>query len=265
MEYDRANNFPKNPEDHYTGQERQPQSDTPRDSRNNGDNFAGTKQNTNQTRLKVITPIHFSVNSGEFVDQNTVKYQLYNSFNYSLITSNGNKGIKLSLGITSPNFREGKTTAACNLATAISLGTRKRTVIVDFNLSNPRIHQIFGTPKGPGLTEALTGDDIYVTPTQMKNLYTMSAGELKIVPLSSFANFRDILSSLYTEFDLVIVDLPAVNSKGFPTLIANQLNGLIVVVESGKTKRPDIRKLFRKIREQSIVGFVMNRIKENDL
>ncbi len=226
--------------------------------------FTTSKRNSGHGSLKLATPVRFSINLGQSIDQSIVAYHLYNSFNYSLLAPDGNKSIKLSLGITSPNPGEGKTTAVCNLATAISLGSGKRTLIVDCNLTRPRIHEVFGIQRGPGLAEALTGEDIYVTPTQTRNLFALPVGDLQAVPQSSLANFRDILPSLFTEFDFVIVDMPSVNVKNFPTLIANQLGGLIVVVESGTTKRHDVTKLFRKIRGQSVVGFVMNKVNEND-
>jgi len=235
------------------------------DNKNRRENFSSSRRNSgSHGALKIVMPVRFSVNTGQSIDRDVVAYHLYNSFNYSLLAPNSNKSIKLSLGITSPNAGEGKTTTVCNLATAISLGSGRRTVVVDFNLTRPRIHDVFGTQRGPGLTEALTGDDIYVTPTQMSNLFALPVGDTNIIPPSSLATFRDILSSLFTEFEFVIVDLPPVNARSFPTLIANQLNGLIVVVESGSTKRHDVNKLFHKIREKNVVGFVMNKVKEND-
>ncbi|MFZ1082072.1 MAG: CpsD/CapB family tyrosine-protein kinase [Candidatus Kryptoniota bacterium] len=235
------------------------------DKRRAGESFTTSDRNSSHGSLKAVTPIRFSVNPGQSSDRNIVAYHLYNSFNYSLFAPSGNKNVKVSLGITSPNQGEGKTTTVCNLATAISLGAGRRTVVVDFNLTRPRIHEIFGTQRSPGLAEALTSNNICVTPTQTKNLFALPVGDLRIVSPSSLANFRDVLPWLFTEFDFVIVDMPSVNSKSFPTLIANQLNGLIVVVESGSTKRRDVNKLFRKIREKDVVGFVMNKVEETDL
>ena len=77
-------------------------------------------------------------------------------------------------------------------------------------------------------------------------------------------NFNVIADSLLQKFEFVIVDMASVDAKNFPTLIANQLNGLIVVVESSRTKRRDINRLFRRVNEKNVIGFVMNKVKDED-
>ncbi len=229
------------------------------------DSFAGQIKGSGRQPIELVRPVKINTNPGDRVDSKVIRYNLYNSFNYSLFLPQDYRTIKLSLGITSPNKGEGKTTAVCNLATAISLGTGRKTVVVDLNLSNPRIHTVFGIPQGPGLGEALVGQDICVAPTQIENLFAMSAGNLKAIPPSRFLTFRELLASLFKEFEFVLIDMPSVQSKDFPTLISNQLTGLIVVVKAKKTKRRDVSKLFRRVRQETVLAFVMNEVNENDL
>ena len=214
---------------------------------------------------RVIRPVRVSAIVGGTVDPRIVSYSLYNSFNYAMFMAKDHETTKLSLGVTSPNINEGKTTTVCNLATALAMGSGKRTVIVDINLYKPSIHEIFGIPCGPGLAEALMGEEICVTPTKIENLFALPAGNARILVSNKLPAFREVLAALYNEFDFVIVDLPPASSRGFPTLIANQLSGLIVVVRSRVTKRREIARLFRKLPEKSILGFVMNGVNENDL
>ncbi len=209
--------------------------------------------------------IKFSTTIGDPIDRSVISYQAYNSFNFSIFLKKDRGPMKLSLGVTSPGFGEGKTTVVCNLATALSMGSGKKTVVVDLNLSNPRIHEVFGTPRGPGLAEALSGDAICVAPTQLDNVYVLPVGNTRIVPPNNFPVFREVLDSLFREFEFVIVDLPSTGSKAFPTLIANQLNALLVVVRSRVTKRREVKRLFRRIREEKVLGFVMNGVNELDM
>ncbi len=213
---------------------------------------------------KYIRPVVVNSKQGRSIDSEIINYNLYNCFNYSLFLSDRTKNLRLSLGVTSPNKGEGKTTAACNLATALSLGSLRKTVIVDLNINNPAVHKILGTPGGPGLTEALMGEDIFVTPTQIENLSVLPAGNIKIIPENKLASFNEILLSLMSEFEFLIVDMPSLSSRNFPTLIANQLNGLIVVLEARRTKRRDIERLFRHVNERNVCGFVLNKVNEND-
>lgn len=215
-----------------------------------------------ERRLK---PVVFSAVPGKSVNENIVSFQLYNCFNYSLfVNKSDHKEMKYMIGVTSPSSSEGKTTTACNLATALSLSSQRKTVLIDLNINKPRVHEIFGTPVSPGITDALLEDEICVTPTQIENLFVLPAGNLKKLPPNRMINFSMIAYSLLRTFEFIVVDLSAVDEKNFPTLIANQLNGLIVVVESNRTKRNDISRLFRRVNEKNVIGFVMNKINDND-
>lgn len=213
---------------------------------------------------KYIRSIVINTKKGKTINPDIINYNLYNRFNYSLFLSDRTKTLRLCLGVTSPNKGEGKTTAACNLATALSVGSLRKTLIIDFNINNPAINKIFGTPEGPGLTEAMMGEKIFVTPTQIDNLSVLPVGNIKMIPETKLASFNEILLSLLREFEFIIVDMPSISSRNFPTLIANQLNGLIVVIEARKTKRRDIERMFRNVNERNVCGFVLNRVNEND-
>lgn len=214
---------------------------------------------------QLLQPVKMSAVGSDFVDRSVVTFSRYNSFNYSLFLSKEKEPEKASIGITSPGYGEGKTTTVCNLAAALSTGAGRKTVVVDLNLGRPRIHEVFGIPMGPGLSEALVGNDICVVPTQLDNLYALPAGNPRLVPLSKLHAFRGILASLFNEFDFVIVDMPPAGTRGFPMLIANQLTGLLVVVRSKVTKRRDVNRLIRKVREENVLGFVMNGVNEKDV
>jgi Mrp family chromosome partitioning ATPase len=116
----------------------------------------------------------------------------------------------------------------------------------------------------PGFSEALLGDEICVTPTKIENLSILPAGNLRVLPPNKLISFNEIAFSLLQNFEFLVADMSSVDIKNFPTLIANQLNGLIVVVESNKTRRRDISRLFRRVNEKNVIGFVMNKIDDED-
>ncbi len=209
-------------------------------------------------------PVIVNSKPGNYVDKNFVSYNLYNSFNYSFFIPEGHERVKCALGVTSANRGEGKTTTACSLATAISIGTNRKTIIIDFNLNKPRLNEIFGIAPKPGLTDALQNEEIYISRTQIENLYVIPAGGRNGISVYKLANFPKIIKSLLHEFEFIIVDMPSLDAKNFPTIIANQLNGLIVVAEVRKTKRRDIERLFRQVHERNVIGFVLNKVNEDD-
>ncbi len=227
-----------------------------------------TKENA---LVRVPKEIIVSPPNGKMVDHTVVDFRFYNSFNYSLL-SKDRMNVRLRIGVTSPNGGEGKTLVASNLAVSLTLGYQKKTVLVDLNVQRPQLHEVFGVSGSPGLIEALQAGPVNVAQTQIEHLSVLPIGSLRkrkgngehltsqsIVGLEYMAAFGDVIYSLEQAFDFVIVDMPSINARNFPILFANQLDGLIVVLEAGKTKREDIDKMFRQVNERQVLGFVFNR------
>jgi Mrp family chromosome partitioning ATPase len=230
--------------------------------------------------VRVLKPVTVSPYKARRIDPDVVAFNFYDSFNYSILTSE-HKDVRLTLGITSANPGEGKTLVASNLAVSLALAHEKRTILVDLNVRRPCIDKVFGTPQGPGLVEALRGEDITVWPTQVEHLSVLPAGgggahagsrkdsqQFKrpnghqSVRLNQLAEFRDILYSLEQEFEFIVVDIPAINGREFPILYAGQLEGLLVVLDATRTKKKDLEKMFRVVNEKQVLGFVFNRVRD---
>ncbi len=216
------------------------------------------------------------------VDPQTVAFQYYNSFNYSLLSKDGNE-VRLALGITSANAREGKSLVASNLAVSLTLGYKKKTILIDLNIQHPALHEVFGAPQGPGLLEALNNGNIHVWQTAVEYLHLLSVGSAhgqrfgaggsrlynplhyskqRYLGLEQMTAFSDVISALQQEYEFIIVDMPAMNTENFPVLFANRLDGILMVVDSTITKRHDVEKVFRRLNERQIMGFILNRVKD---
>lgn len=83
--------------------------------------------------------------------------------------------------------------------------------------------------------------------------------------LEQLSAFLDVLYSLEQEFEFVVVDMPAINTGNFPILFASRLNGLIVVVDTRKTSRQELDKMFRQVNQHQVLGFVFNRVRDDTL
>lgn len=233
---------------------------------------SGTDENK---LIRIKKTIVVNPKKGGAVNESVVAFRYYNAFNYALLPRE-QKTVNLTLGITSANPREGKTLVASNLAVSLATGYQKKTILVDLNIQNPCLHKVFGVDLKPGLSDAFEDGQIQISPTRIEHLSVLSAGTAAEIAaaqmmnnhpplgLEHFASFRDIIYSLEQEFDFVIVDMPAVHPHGFPTLFANQLNGLLIVVDAGRTKRGEIDAIFRHFNEHLILGFVMNRVPEDN-
>jgi len=219
---------------------------------------------------------------GTRIDAGYIAPHFYDCFNYSLLT--GSSGaVSVALGVASAHPREGKTVVACNLAVSLTAAYQKRTIIVDLNLRDPQIHRIFGIPPGPGLSEAMDGASVHIAATSVKGLHLLTAGassgRLTVeqgfdkknngvwsapvetsFQLAQIAAFRNVIYSLKEYYDFVIVDLPSLNDRELPLLFTNQLDGVLFVVQGGKTKQLDIDRSIQMLNEHKVLGFVFNRI-----
>jgi protein-tyrosine kinase len=222
------------------------------------------------------------------VDETIVSPKYYNSFNYALLPKDRPRG-KMTIGITSPRKGDGKTLVASNLAVSFALSMENDVVLADLNFRNPQIHKIFPTTLSPGFLDAIVEPMIRVVPTRIRNLSVLPAGDIasnalhwmrlasgepakEVDPSSSssgigleqLVEFRNIIFSLEEKFDIVIVDLPSVDESEVSTLFLKQLDAVLIVINSGKTKKEDIDALFRKLNDSQIKGFIFNRTKQKE-
>jgi len=219
----------------------------------------------------------FNPDGGKTLDKNYVAPRFYNCFSASLL-QNQDKAISFAVGITSANVSEGKTLVASNLAVSLAVGHGKDTLLVDFNFKKPRLHSIFGTRLSPGLAEAANEATISVSPTLVKHLYVLSAGSggsMKLLTetgtfksngsarsaeLDALPAFRDIMYSLRQEFEFIVIDLPAIHDPAAPLLLTGHMNGLLVVVDTQKTKQQDLDHAMTVLNKSHVTGFVLNRV-----
>jgi Mrp family chromosome partitioning ATPase len=236
--------------------------------------------------VRLLKPVIIAAQQGKYVDSNEVCSRFYNCFHYSLL-SKEDTAVNMAVGITSASAGEGKTLVASNLAVSLAVANQRETVLVDLNVRAPRLHRIFGTELSPGLVEALNEATIQVSKTQIEHLCLLPAGAIGGSPLMTqyvpvngergageksgpavglehIAAFRDVLYSLRQEFEFVIVDLPALQEPRMPLLLVHQLDGILIVVNANKTKHEDIQKLFRHVNKSQILGFILNRVR-NDM
>ncbi len=246
------------------------------------ENFKGGNEGTKLVR--VLRSIIVNPERGKTIDQGVVQFKYYNSFNYSLL-SRDHETVNLTMGITSANPGEGKTLVACNLAVSLAMGSQKKTILVDLNIHNPQLHRVFGVPQVPGLMDAFRDGTIHISESVVDHLSILTAGipalaaerqpatlpdhprhgaplPTPMLGLEQLTAFRDIIYSLEQEFDFIIVDMPAIRGTSVPVLFANQLNGLLVVVDSTRTKREEIDAMFRSINKNQVLGFVYNRYQD---
>lgn len=145
-----------------------------------------------------------------------------------------------SLIVVSPLEKEGKSTTAANLCVVLAQ-TGKRVLLVSADLRRPRVHEFFGLPNEPGLTDLLSG---VVPPTDafqksgIDNLWVLPSGRIsaeQVEPLGS-EKFRRLLEGLNT-VDFVVMDCPPVLAVADSLALAPHVDGVLLVADAEKSTR----------------------------
>lgn len=166
--------------------------------------------------------------------------------------------------ITSALVGEGKSLTAANLGVAMAkLGLK--TVVVDTDLRRPTQHQIFEQLNAPGVAEILDTDGATVEENLQsvgEKLHLLPSGSYSHNPaeLVSSPSMHGLIAGLAEEFDVVILDAPPVLTAADAAVLSNMANGVVLVVESGRTGRRAARQAVTALQQAgaNILGAVLN-------
>ena len=142
--------------------------------------------------------------------------------------------------ITSTLATEGKTLTAVNLATAMAKA-EPNVLLVDSDLRRPSLHQLFQVPIEPGLSNFLVGeiDEIPALATMIPNLFFVPCGSIPPDPseLLGSERMQEFLSRARERFGRIILDSPPLLSVTDPAILANQVEGVVLVVKADLVPR----------------------------
>ncbi len=175
-----------------------------------------------------------------------------------------------TLLITSPSPGEGKSLTAANLAVALAQAGR-RVVLVDADLHKPRIHRLLGLKNNTGLTTALIQEqpefEDLLQPGPEPGLSVLTSGPLPPNPaeLLGSGRARDFFGHLAQQADIVLFDSPPAVALSDAVILGAQLDGVLLVVEAGRTRREVARRALEALRKvhARVIGVALNRMPVN--
>jgi len=182
----------------------------------------------------------------ELVAQHLPKSQMSEAFRAlrtALLLSQAGRPPQVIL-VTSALPREGKTTAAANLAVTLAqLGDR--TLLIDADLRKPGVGRLLNMNGGKyaGLSSYLAGvsslELVTVQHPAIPNLSAIPTGPLPPNPadLLSSHKLADAIAELRTKFKFIVIDTPPVMAATDAVILSVQADGVLLVVRSGETPK----------------------------
>lgn len=148
-----------------------------------------------------------------------------------------------SVVVTSPQPGEGKSTVSALLARSLALRGEK-VVLVDGDLRRPMVAKLFDISSGVGLTQVLSGSVPLreaIVETDTPNLYVLPAGRIPHNPSEVVGSerMRQMLEHL-SKTHVVVVDAPPALPVTDALILAQRVDGVIVVTLMGKTRKEQL-------------------------
>jgi succinoglycan biosynthesis transport protein ExoP len=218
----------------------------------------------------------FSSNNGldkriELVAQHLPKSQMSEAFRAlrtSILLSQADHPPQVIL-VTSALPREGKTTAAANLAVTLAqLGDK--TVLVDADLRKPGVGRLLNLTGGKyaGLSSYLAGvsslDLVSIPHPAIPNLVAIPTGPLPPNPADLLSSHKlvEAIAELRTKFKFIVIDSPPIMAATDAVILSVQADGVLLVVRSGETPKEAFtrtRDLLNSVKCR-ILGVVLNAV-----
>ena len=194
-------------------------------------------------KTPVVTP---KEGRAELISHNMPQSQMSEAFRAlrtSLLLSQADHPPQVIL-MTSALPREGKTTAAVNLAVTLAqLGDK--TLLVDADLRKPGINRALSLVDGKhaGLSSYLAGvsslDLITVPHPAITNLAAIPTGPIPPNPadLLSSRRLTELISDLRSRYKFVVIDSPPIMAATDAVILSVLVDGVLMVVRSGETPK----------------------------
>ncbi len=166
---------------------------------------------------------------------------------------------------TAADVAEGNTTVICNLGMCLANDFKKKVLIIDANYHQSGVHKNFDNSVSPGLVEILSGQ-IALTQAcrEIKpDLWILPSGDAQVDPESLLDSQKmyDIICEAKSSYEVVLVDCADLRHYRDAISLGPFVDGTIVVVSEGKTRRAAIRAAIAPLPENNfpIIGWVLNR------
>jgi polysaccharide biosynthesis transport protein len=172
--------------------------------------------------------------------------------------------------LTSATPGEGKSTISAALAVTAAL-SGIRTALVDLDIRNPSVADLFAMENPVGVTDILEGGMPGSDARHMHRnlpLTIIPAGTISCPAPDIIASrqLREFIDSIRDDYELVILDSPPVLAVSDPLAICTIADATLLVIESEGTPKPIVEQAVKALRaaQAPLVGAVFNKTDPSD-
>jgi capsular exopolysaccharide synthesis family protein len=172
----------------------------------------------------------------------------------------------MCLMVTSSLPNEGKTTIAANTAAAMA-AAGKKTLFIDADMRNATVHLLFNLVNATGLSDIISQNTPWkdcLVKSSIPNLSIITAGRkpLNTTKFIGSVRFREFIETVKHEYDYVVIDTPPILLLPDAQIISPIVDGVIVVVNSGKTKQAELKASGELLKRANanVIGAVLNNV-----
>lgn len=171
-----------------------------------------------------------------------------------------------TIQVTSSLPGEGKTFAAGNLAVAISQGLDEYVLLVDMDMRNSRLNKVFGFHENPpGLSEHLaegTPLEELLLKSSLPKLTVLTAGTkvqnpAELISSKRMKTFVEEVKNRYPD-RYVIIDSPPIEMAPESLVIANEVDGVFLMVLKASTPRDTVASSLERLKQEKVFGIIFN-------
>lgn len=175
-----------------------------------------------------------------------------------------------TFAVTSPNYGDGKSTVALNLAISLAADVKQTVLVVDLDLRNPSIHDYLGITPTAGLADFFMRDvpvpQCLVRPAIERLVVLPVNGAIdnssELLGTPRMAALARELKERYAD-RIVIYDMPPLLVQDDVIAFLPNVDGVLLVVREAKTQRDDLSRCLYELQGANLVGVVLNDSRES--
>ncbi len=199
-----------------------------------------------------------------FFDESYISAQ-YKILKTQILHKTKNEGLNTIL-VTSAGDGEGKSTTAANLAISLAREVVQTVLLVDADLRNPSLHHLFGIEPASGLSDYLLKNislsELLINPGI--NKLTLLPGHRKFSDSAEIIGSPKMIELIHEmknryQDRYIIFDSPPLLGCADTLILSKYVDGVILVVEYGKTLNDQIKKSMELLKERNLIGTILNK------